>query len=573
MSQPPEVSQRYFARSRLAASAPLVILGREVRAWPFLFAGIAFLYLYFIPYFPALNNPNENSRVYQIRAAVELHKLSVNEQIARYGMVNDLARRDGLYYAAKAPATTFIGVPIYAALHAVEGARGRAEVSSFRLTYVLRLVGTLLPTLAFVVAFRRFLRRFVREEPVLNALAVMLALGSMLLPYALIYVNHSLSAASAFGAVIAAEAAARTRGGGAAGSGASTGLTRAGRVYMALAGFLLALSAALDYALLPVALMLLVYAVARVGLRPAPLAALSAGGLIPSIATAVYHTLCWGGPFQLSTKYLANPEFHGYVSKGLFGVVGLSGKALSALLVSPAKGILYLAPIFALGLAAAITAAVKGRSRGLGALCLVITAWMILYASSLVNWDAGWTVGPRYMTALVPFVFTGLALSWEALGDRTRAFVLPLGAGLGIVSVLVMSTTSVLFPHLPPEYKNPVAEVIWPLWRDGITPHSLGRHLFGLEGRADQIPFLAVLTAVLLYLVYVASGGFLSPRPSTSRRVASSAAAVAIAALLLGLGTIPRTEPARVVEAGTAWLRRSIWEPPLAKTQAQPRTR
>jgi len=546
--------------------------GLRSRAWPLLFAGIALLYLYFIPYFPALNNPNETSRVYQIRAAVELHKLSVNEQIARYGMVNDLGKRDGIYYAGKAPGTTFVGAPIYAALRWIDAARGLPPASAFRLLYSLRLVGALLPTLAFVLAFRRFLRRYVSDEPAADALATFLALGSMLLPYALLFVNHSLSAATAFGSVIAVEAAARSldgeRGPARWGSGRAW-------AWLALAGLLVAMSSALDYALLPVSLMLMVYGALKIRRRPAGLLAIGAGALVPSIATAVYHTICWGGPFKLSTSFLANPEFAANQSRGLFGVVGMSWASMTGILISPSKGLLYLAPVFTLGIAGAAAACKLSRERRLAVLCLAVTLWMIVYAGSLVNWDAGWTVGPRYMTVVVPFVVFSMGLCWKALSQRAKAVLLPIGIGLGIASVVMMTMTSVLFPHLPPEYKNPAFELIWPLWRDGITPHNLGRSLFGWSGRAAQAPFVIVLGAVLLYLVWVASGSFLHPRPSVGRRIASAAGAIAIAALFLGLASIPRTEAKSVVQTGTQWIRRSVWEPPIAAAQgtSSPRAR
>lgn len=558
------------------SSRPVKPLARRSRAWPPVFAGICLLYLYFIPYFPALNNPNENSRVYQIRSVVELHKLSVNEQIARYGMVNDLGRRDGLYYAGKAPGTTFLGAPIYAALRAADSARGRPDVPTFRLIYALRLAGTLLPTLLFLALFRRFLGRIVDEPPVADALTIILALGTMMLPYALIYVNHSLTAAAAFGTVMAVEAAARARDR-AQGPAGRLSLSASPLLWTALAGFLLASSAALDYALFPVASMLLIYAafrLGRLGLGARALAALAAGALVPSALTAAYHTICWGGPFKLSTSFLANPQFAKDQSSGfLFGIVGMSRAAVWGILLSPEKGLFYLSPIFALGMAALAFAGARSRTRRLAVLAILVTAWMLVYACSLVNWDAGWTVGPRYTTVIVPFVIAGLALAWRELGPRARRAVLPLGVGLGMISILLMTPTSVLFPHLPPECRNPVYEIIWPLWRDGITPTSLGRLWFGLSGRADQAPFLLSLGAISLYLVWIASGGFLSPRGGTGARVLSALGAAAIVAAALPLYAIARTEPRQTLETGTAWLRGTVWEPPLSGREPSARAR
>jgi len=548
---------------------------RNDRTWLLLFAGVCFIYLYFIPYFRALNNPNENARVYQVRAAVELHKLSVNEQIARFGMVNDLGRREGLLYSGKAPGATFLGAPIYAALRAADRALGLpADAPPFRLIYVLRLFGTLLPTLGFIYAFRRFLGRYVREEPVANALTLVLALGSMLLPYALIFVNHSLTAACAFGAVIAAHAAARAE------PAAARGRLRAivaPFAWLFLAGFLIAFSAALDYALLPVAILVLLYSASVVRFRPGLLAAAAVGGLIPSVATAIYHQICWGSPFRTSLGFLANPAFLENHSKGLFGIVGMTRESMFGILISPSQGLLFFMPISALALVASIAACIRSRYKRIAVLSGSISILMIVYVGSLTNWYAGWTVGPRYMTVIVPFLTFSLGLAWRASSAASKRLLLPIATGLGVVSILLTTLTSVLFPHLPPEHKNPFFEIILPLWRDAVTPHTLGRALFGLEGRAAQLPFCAVLGALLLYVVWVGSGSFLRARegsagaPRTSR-IASSAAALLIAGLALYFGSIPRTEPRRIVDVGSAWIRNTIWEPrPPSEAPRRPR--
>lgn len=523
--------------------------------WWVTFLGIVVAYAYYVPYFSALNNPNENSRVYQIRAYVELGKLSVDEQVRRYGWVNDLAKREGKLYAGKAPGTTFLGVPIYAALRWFDQARGAPEPSWFRIVYVLRLFGVILPCLLFVYLFRDFVRRVVGER-VADMMAIVLALGTMMLPYGLLFVNHSLSAATSFGVVMAVERARRVR------SGRWRGVLV--WIWFAVAGFLLAATTALDYALFPVSVMLLGFVFWRAGWSWGSVVGTCLGASIPSLLTAAYHQSCWGSPFAVSMSFLANPQFAAEASRGMFGVVGPTAESVWGVLGSAKKGLIYFSPVFLPGLLAVVGAALFSRRSKEAALALAVVLWMLLYNVSLINWDAGWTVGPRYVTAIVPFVLFSLALLLAEMSARARGWVLAVVAGLGISSVAVVVSTSTMFPHLQPEYANPVFESIWPLWRDGLTPWSVGGWAAGLSGRWAQAPMVLVVTGLVIGMLATV-GMSAHPLDRSRWRWARGVGAVSIAVLVacgtLWLQSVPRTEDTKRAENGSQWLRTRVWEP------------
>ncbi|MEO8348441.1 MAG: hypothetical protein ABI610_05970, partial [Acidobacteriota bacterium] len=86
---------------------------------------------------------------------------------------------------------------------------------------------------------------------------------------------------------------------------------------------------------------------------------------------------------------------------------------VAALLVSPGKGLLVFAPFF-LFLAA-------GRRFGLGAagplpplfLAFAFAAQLLLYGT--MDWRAGWSYGPRFLTDALPFLITALVSPLERL--------------------------------------------------------------------------------------------------------------------------------------------------------------
>ena len=541
---------RSMSHLRLAARARFLICGIPW-FWPI----VAFIYLFYIPYYAKLNNPNENARVYQIRAVVEFQKLSVNEQIARFGPTNDLASVGNKLYSGKAPGMTFVGIPVYAALHAIDTARGSLPTSPFRLLYTLRLFGVLLPVLGFLIAFRRFLNRFGDNKQFFDFLTIVLATGTMLLPYSLIFVNHSLTAASACGSLMAAESF---------NDKMKRKIHFSAYLWIFLAGFLLAFSTAADHALFPISCLLLIYCVSRTGFSLLPIVFLCAGAFIPTAATAIYNHLCWGHLFKTSIGFLANPEFAKNQSQGLFGLVGPKAIAIYNLLISPAKGLFFFSPVLVFAPVALTYASARSQFKRMAVLSLIILCWMILYACSLTNWDAGWTVGPRYATVIVPFGILGIGIGWSSIPSRIRAFCLPMFIVFSIISIIFTVSTSVLFPHLPPKSQNPVFELIWPLWRDGMTPHTLIEPCVVLSGRAAQVPFLLAFCGLLMTVlskgvsVFGSNVGWLRSR---FRKVVLGCVFMAVAGIFIYRVSTFRTPNRRTVLDTLTWIEKTIWEP------------
>jgi hypothetical protein len=72
------------------------------------------------PYLRDLNNPNEYARVFTTMMLVEKGTFIIDEPVATYGWINDMAHTPGLdptktphYTMVKAPGATYLGIPGY----------------------------------------------------------------------------------------------------------------------------------------------------------------------------------------------------------------------------------------------------------------------------------------------------------------------------------------------------------------------------------------------------------------------------------------------------------------------------
>src|ERR1700735_3509551 len=85
--------------------------------WAF-FALTALVFTCVYPFFAWVNNPNENVRTYMTMAIVEEHTFRIDNQVARYGWVNDMAAvpeptGERHLFSVKGPAVSYAGVPFY----------------------------------------------------------------------------------------------------------------------------------------------------------------------------------------------------------------------------------------------------------------------------------------------------------------------------------------------------------------------------------------------------------------------------------------------------------------------------
>jgi hypothetical protein len=139
----------------------------------------------------------------------------------------------------------------------------------------------------------------------------------------------------------------------------------------------------------------------------------------------------------------------------------------------------------------------------------------LLFNSSSAMWQGGYSVGPRYVVAMLPFLMIGLgafALSW---GDR--AWARALTWVLAAWSFVVVWSLTLAGQNYPDWTPAPLVNYALPRLLAGDIARNLGMAV-NLRGWLSLLP-LAALLALLAGLLVKAAGTAARARPANAPRV------------------------------------------------------
>jgi hypothetical protein len=437
-------------------------------------AAIAVAYLYVFPYFPRIHSANELPRAYLVKAIVDDHSFAIDRSVARWGGTADVSPSGGHQYSNKAPGSSLLAVPAYAAVRALSG-----EPSLAVTLWICRVAAGIVPMLAFLWLLWGFLARFASDPGVRRLVLLGYALGSLAMTYSILFYSHQLGAiciASAW--ILALDVADGRR----------------GMPAMAAAGLLAGAAALVDYQATFAGVPVAVHALVMLGRRGAvvrPVVVAAAGAVLPIAVLFAYHAACFGSPWR--TGYDASTSFAMYHQQGFLGITALRGAAFWGSLGRRDNGLLALSPWFLIAVPGWVVLWRNGaRATALvGASVCVI---YILFVSSINFWRGGWQIGPRYITAMLPFLLPAIAAqlqAWRAAPVRLAA-----SAGLIGVGVVVYVLSSATFPYWPDTVPHPLYDVTFRLLGDNQVAPSLGGVL-GVTGIAGILPYLVVAFGAL----------------------------------------------------------------------------
>ena len=388
-----------------------------------LYAALALLV---VPVFPHFLSPNEVTRWAFAASLIERRTPEISGVLPLLGPAfEDVAEKDGRVYSNKAPGAALVALPGYLAARPFAGP---PSATSLRPTLTLmRLAAATLPALLLALVVEGAALRLGAAVVRARFTAAVLLFATPLFAYGLLLFSHALVAACLFGAWAAFFVT---------GSGG-----RARRDVFG--GALLGLAVLSEY---PAAIPAAVLVLCAAAVSPRRVFAIAAGAAPPAAILLVYDAICFGGPFALSSGFERAVAFRGLAASGVFGI-GLPSPALFVrLLLDPSKGLLVFVPLLALWPWA--FPAARGRLSRPGGLALLLVplSLLVLYAG-YPNWHGGFTVGPRYLVAALPFLVFPFAFREGGA----------LEAGLAGASVLAGVGTTPGFPSVPSGYHATLA--------------------------------------------------------------------------------------------------------------------
>ncbi len=459
-------------------------------------------------YFYQAGGWNQNSRFDLTRAIVEKRTSVIDGYHRNTG---DHAKTDGHYYCDKAPGASWLAAVPYALIHAVAGSEKPSRRYLDMSAYLVTVWSVAMPSAAGVVALVLLLAALGVGLRVRLAIGAAYAFGTLAFPYATLLYGHQLMAALlVIGFAPLVRARRRMLDGG----------DPPRPAVLVAAGLALGYAVVVEYPAALAVLPIFVYACAflwRSGWKH--IAWLAVGGAIAAVALAAYHWIVFGGPLTLPYDF----STQSHRGQGFMGIGAPRDGATWGVTFSSYRGLFYSAPWLLLSIpGAALLWRAHRRAAPEIIVCAVIAVLTLWLNVSLVDWQGGWALGPRYLILALPFMAVLCAGVLEAIPRawprpaRVGAW-LAFGALAGYAAFLMLAGTAVK-PEVPVYEKRPWQRFVFPQFYAGdlaVSTQSIDMkgapktapraawnlgHALGLSGKTSLVPLALFVLAALAWL-------------------------------------------------------------------------
>lgn len=495
-------------------------------------------------------NTNEYSRIFLTRALIDHQSFSIDKIIVEHN-TQDKSFFEGKYYSNKAPLSSFFAAPVYLSIRMME-LFGRLEISEAMEIYLITSICLSIPSAFFLLLLFKFWSSVTLHYPLRRAVMIAYALGTMVWPYSTMYYGHLLAGMSLFLAFLIVFSISKVK------AGKKTffecgffcgfafaieypaalialcifiytsivGKNLRSALYQLLAGiFIIVLWLHVDriesiiaphvldlfepHGFVLVVAIILTAVIGLAAILKAPTNLMFfLGAALPVGFTFYYHMKCFGGLFQFPYYYETFQQFAVAHQQGIAGVtfpgslreLGGHLSSLLQLLISPYRGLFFYSPFLLIGVSGMIKMIRDKEWRREGWLFLAIMVVYFLFLSAFSDWEGGWSMGPRHLVPILPFMATAVLFQ---IGRTSGAFRKGLIWFLSISSLIAITLTflgTVTFPYFPKEFMNPLYDLSWQLLLRGKLAPTLGE-LCGLAGFYRLIPIIllvGILSSILL---------------------------------------------------------------------------
>jgi hypothetical protein len=452
---------------------------------PTMFVVTTFVVAYF---FHQDESANPMSRLMTVMAVVDDHSLRGDRW---KDSIADKAVIDGHVYSDKAPFSSFLVVPFYAAWRVFHPNADAA----LRQQGALHIGNALAATLPFIIVGLLVFAQLRRLGPTrASQVALIAMLSTCLYQYGHTYYGHMLAGCLLLGSYLLA--------------------VKKGRPFWA--GFLAGLGVTTEYPiLLPAAIIgLWLLGPKLSGWRR--VLWFGAGAVPPALGLIGYNWALTGHPFSLSYSHVTEAWAPMRLA---FGMRLPSPLAIWELVFGQFRGVLFWAPTLGLLIPLALrkpysTAPEVRREYWL---LMVLSVTGLLFVASYFKWDGGWCTGPRHLAPIMTLLlYEGAG---RLAGDWRRFRVLFLV--LGVVGIFVNLPAAATGPILPEEHKHPLFDKYLPdIANNHINWHNLAHELFRDPNKWWLVPIWVGLFLCALGLLQLAGwtvGRLSRERPAATR--------------------------------------------------------
>jgi hypothetical protein len=362
---------------------------------------------------------------YDLVRSLNQDKTTIDQYQANTG---DKVVYKGHYYSARAPGLALFALPFYDALNLV-GAESWTDSHvappdhpGDEMIYLLGLWGNVLPGLLLLLLVWRVAERFQPGYGV--ATAVILGLGTMVLPFSQLLFSHMFTTFLSFAAFWLML---RERDG------------PPSPLLLALAGLAMGYAFSSEYPTFFAAVVLGLFLLSRRD-SLTPLGVLErggayvAGGLVGIIPLLLYNHYAFRSWTHLAYSDVPRQQ------KGFFGIGAPSLKVLATLLLD-SRGLLTISPVLimgAIGTAMLYKRGKRAEALTIGGICLCFLA----YNSGYYLPFGGGFMGPRFLDTLLPFLAFPIALTLKRFPGPTIAL-----AAISITTTVIATTTHPLIGY------------------------------------------------------------------------------------------------------------------------------